>query len=75
MSSKMTFSELEAATFFFREFDDDRMTLEDVLDAHAMKDPRVQTWRIFESLHPEDMNSAVNDLLYLIRRLKSASTL
>ena len=72
--SNMTQIELDAVSFFFVEFPE--WDLERILDAHALGDERVQLWRMFKGMHPEDINSAVNDLMHLLRRTrKQGSTL
>lgn len=66
----MTAIEDSAIAYFFKSYPD-RWSLERILDAHALGDTEsVQLWRTFECMHPEDINSAVNDLMHLIRRIK-----
>ena len=72
--SNMTQIELDAISFFFVEFPE--WDLERILDAHALGDTEsVQLWRTFETMHPEDINSAVNDLMRLLRNTRKQAGL
>ena len=66
----MTAIEDSAVAYFFKSYPD-RWSLERILDAHALGDTEsVQLWRTFETMHPEDINSAVNDLMRLLRNTR-----
>ena len=70
----LTFTEQEAVGFFFKDYPES-WDVEQILDALADQDERVQLWRMFKDMHPEDINSAVNDLMRLLRNTRKQAGL
>lgn len=70
MRIKLTDTELEALSFFFKEFKDTAPSVGHILDDYFYRSPDVTPWRTYESLSPRDMSEAVTELVDLLTRAK-----